>query len=217
MILSNLITREIYYSGFKNECKDNILFYIYVSVLKLFFLNRYTFTFIGKILSFLGLILISGCVKTNEEFVERSLTAVFEVPANLNPVETHYLYVRNIPSLYAQTLSTRGWTNDQISRISPSRCRIYGRFGGVNLSIFSTISIRVISRDGKNTRSEMYFLEEIPLVGRSELDLRPTLSELKPILSQEIFDLEIRLQIRGFVPASLPLQLDFSYAAVLAQ
>jgi hypothetical protein len=157
----------------------------------------------------------TGCIKTDEEFAERKLTAVFEVPANLNPVETHYVYVRNIPSLYKQTLETRGWSTGRIKRISPSRARLYGRFGSTNVSIFSSVSVRIVSRDGKNTKSEMYFQEEIPVVARTELDLRPTLSDLMPIISQENFDLEIRLQIRGFIPVSLPLQLDFNYVAVL--
>lgn len=161
------------------------------------------------------LVTSSGCIKTDEEFAERRLTAVFEVPANLNPVETHYIYVRNIPALYKQTLDTRGWSSENINRVSPSRAKIYGRFGSTNLSVFSSISVRLVSRDGKNTKSEMYFQEEIPIVARTELDLRPTLSDLKPIITQETFDMEIRLQIRGFVPVSLPLQLDFNYVAVL--
>ena len=176
-----------------------------------FFSNSLSYTFFGIFI----ILTATGCIKTDEEFAERKLTTVFEVPANLNPVETHYIYVRNIPSLYKQTLETRGWTTESIKRISPSRARLYGRFGSTNVTIFSTISVRIVSRDGKNTKSEMYFQEEIPLVARTELDLRPTLSDLKPIISQENFDLEIRLQIRGFVPTSLPLQLDFNYVAVL--
>lgn len=167
------------------------------------------------LLFFVIVITFNSCLKNNEEFVEAKLTAVFDLPANLNPIETHYVYIRNVKSLYNETLATRGLKTDDISKVLAHRCRLYGRFGGANLSIFSNISIRALSKDGNNTRSEMFYLDEIALNGRSELQLLSSVSELKPVMELGAFDIEIRMQIRGFVPASLPLQFDFSYLAVL--
>ncbi|HMP30399.1 MAG TPA: hypothetical protein PKD85_12415 [Saprospiraceae bacterium] len=161
------------------------------------------------------LVSTAGCVTRDDEYVEAKLTAVFDVPANLNPIETHYIIVRDVKALYTQTLATRGLEQKDIARVLAHRCRMYGRFGGTNLSIFSNISIRALSKDGNNRRSEMFYLDEIPFNGRSELQLLSSISELKPTMEVETFDLEIRLQIRGFVPTSIPLQIDFSYLAVL--
>jgi hypothetical protein len=158
---------------------------------------------------------MSGCLSDDSEYVEAKITAVFDVPSNLNPIETHYIIVRDVKSVFAQTLATRGLQSEDISRVVAHRCRIFGRFGGANMSIFSNISIRALSKDGNNRRSEMFYLEEIPFTGRSELQLLSSISELKSTMENETFDLEIRLQIRGFVPTSLPLQIDFSYLAVL--
>jgi hypothetical protein len=81
------------------------------------------------------------------------------------------------------------------------------------MSFISSISIRALSTSDRTKRAEMFYLEQIPLTQRTNLNLQTSISELKEIMQNETFDIEIRLQIRGFVPVGLTLQLDFGYIA----
>jgi hypothetical protein len=155
--------------------------------------------------------LISGCSNDDRLFLERKLTANLSLPSNLNNIETHYFTIKNQQTLFSQTLLQRSLTKDNVISINGTNCTLSSKFGGVDMSFISNVSVRAISTSDRSKKAEMFYLEQIPFSQKSTLRLQTSVSELKDILSNDSFDIEVRLQVRGFIPLGFTLQIDYGY------
>jgi hypothetical protein len=136
----------------------------------------------------------------------------FILPGALNTIETHVFIIRNVPSFYNLSLTANGASDEQVESIAATRARLTGSFGVVDYDFIDEISVRAISKTDPSLNREMYFQDRIPFNHSGDLELFSSISELREILSDEIFDIEVRIRLRQSTPLQLQNKLIFSYA-----
>ena len=160
-------------------------------------------------------ILIScGCTSDDRINHNQRLSTFIDLPTNLSLVETHVFTIQNIPSLLTSNANLNGYTIAQIDEIISDRGIISASFSSANLSMIDDIAVRIYTTN-KNEFKEMYYRDIIPFDQGKQMDLFSGLANLQQVLSNETFNMEIRVRLRSFVPPGTRLDLDFGYVVYL--
>lgn len=167
----------------------------------------------GKILiTFMIVISLLSCGSDRQELFIVDNEVEFILPGALNTIETHVFIIRNVPSFYRTSLSANGASDDQVVSITATRARLMGSFGTIDYNFIAEISVRALSKSDPGLNREMYFQDRIPFNQSGDLELFSSISELKDILSEEVFDMEVRIRLRQSTPLQIQNKLIFSYA-----
>ena len=155
----------------------------------------------------------ASCNKDRQEGIPISYVNVLTIPAGLNVFDTH---IFELPAenprlgVFLPTTDTA-----QIESIVSSLLTIRTLQSNTDLSFIRRAIVR-ISADGLPER-EVAFREEIPFNTGLDLNLIPSLSELKPYFMQDNFRLIVRLNFRNISPETMTLQVDSRFQAVLVE
>lgn len=167
----------------------------------------------GRLIScFLIAITFFSCGSDRQELFIVDNEVEFILPGALNTIETHVFIIRNVPSFYRTSLTANGASDEQVVSITATRARLMGSFGPVDYDFIAEISVRAISKTDPGLNREMYFQDRIPFNQSGDLELFSSISELKDILAEEIFDMEVRIRLRQSTPLQIQNKLIFSYA-----
>lgn len=158
------------------------------------------------------MLLFTGCTKQTPSLYEVNLEREFDIPAGLNNIETHYLFLRNVPTFYKQFATANGVDSAGIQSVRAARGLLTSQFQNINFDFIDRISISVVSRNDPNIRREMYYLDEVPFNTGPELRLLSSVTELREVIREEFVDIEIRLNLRVSSGTSIRTKLNFSYA-----
>ncbi len=161
---------------------------------------------------FATLMTFSSCGSDRQELFIIDNEIEFLLPGALNTIETHVFIIRNVPSFYRANLAVNGASDEQVVSITATRARLSGSFGVVDYNFIDEISVRAISKTDPGLNREMYFQDRIPFNQSGDLEMFSSISELKEILSEEVFDMEVRIRLRQSTPLQLQNKLMFSYA-----
>lgn len=157
------------------------------------------------------LLTVSSCSDTKQALYEGYVKTSFVIPLNrVNSFQQLTVFLREEPTFYNENLSVNGITNKSVKSVLPGRARIKSSFQDIDLGFLSNISIRAIDRSTSTTK-EMFYLSDIRLFEGNTIELFPSLSELKPILSNPEIDLAIVMNFKGFPSSDVEISLDFSY------
>ena len=138
--------------------------------------------------------------------------ASIEIPVGLNTVETHYINIRDITSTLAGQLETMGLSMDDISIIKPQSFVMTSLDGDVDFSFISRISSEIFTR-AIPEKTEIFFMEPVPLNTRSSLILFPSLLNIKDYLTGPSFNIEVKFNVRGFTPRNIEARIDMIFQA----
>ena len=153
-----------------------------------------------------------SCTKQTPVLYEVNLEREFDIPAGLNNIETHYLYLRNVPTFFRQFASANGVDSASVSSVRAARGLLESQFQSTNFDFIDRISISVVSRKDPDLRREMYYLDEVPFNTGSEMRMLSSTTELRNVIEEEFVDIEIRLNLRASMGTSIRTKLIFSYA-----
>lgn len=166
----------------------------------------------NRMMGLIFLLMMTSCGSDRQELFIINNEIEFILPGALNTIETHVFIIRNVPSFYRANLSANGATDEQIVSVTATRARLQGSFGTIDYDFIDEISVRAFSRSDPGLNREMYFQDRIPFNQSGDLELFASISELKEILSEEVFDMEVRIRLRQSTPLQLQNKLIFSYA-----
>ncbi len=166
--------------------------------------------------TFLFILILSSlafmqCNKDEEGEVlfEEAYTVEFDMPAALNPFEVHFFTIKNIDSRILAQLDQRGINFADVEQIGPGFAELREQFG-VNYDYIQEISIQIFKDDPNNWR-ELFYRDDTNLLNAgSTLEMIPSLSNAKPMLDEDQFNLTVRVVLRVFPPSSTTNRLDFS-------
>ena len=161
---------------------------------------------------FLTSFLFSCEKETPVKFIAE-LDAEFDVPSGLNTVETHYFLLRNVPVFFSQNAARYNLDTSQVQSLLASKGLLRDKFLNVNFDFISRISVYAVSRKNPSVKREMFYLDQVPLSVGKELRMLSSTTQLKDLFQEETIDLEIRINVRQFVPGPLTARLEFGYAA----
>lgn len=154
---------------------------------------------------------LSNCKKEDKALFEMAYTRDFVIPAGLNPFDTHYFILRDIP--IGTYFTANNINPSDLNSINPKAARITNIFAGSgNYDIIQEISIKIFT-DDENLAREIFWRDAIPPNTGDELDIIPTLIDAKPFLENSKFNLQIRLDLLAAPQQTLETRLRFSFDA----
>ena len=174
-------------------------------------MSRKTFNICIKSL-ILGLVIltIGSCRKDNQEFLfEVNHNFTVNIPAGQTPFLSLVFPFESVQSLIVQELANRGMSVDDINFIQTSRARLdLNTFEG-DLSAFHTaVSNVYLGPDPKDNPYEACYTIEIRDRFTDRLDIVPSLTNLKDVLTKDRYNLELVLSSRRIIV--VPFQATFS-------
>ena len=155
------------------------------------------------IFSFTLMCLLS-CGSSENILGEMEIEAELLIPAGLNTFDTHYFYVRNVPTRISNVIVN---SLESVDRIQASNAQLVGRVQEIDYGIIDEIIINVFSPSDPSTLKEVFYNNRIPFSQDDDLQLLSSLSNVNEILSEEFVDLEIRIVFRSFTPRELDTRL----------
>ncbi len=144
----------------------------------------------------------SGCKKGPQQ--EIPYRGYITVPAGINTFLTHNFVIDNIPGIDV----------DGIAEARPSYVRLYVEEGE-----FSTDFIREAFLEAtyanNSKRAEMAYRQDIPIDNNRNLDLYPSILEMKDHIGQQpSFQVTLKLNLRSIPVTDTRIRVDFGVLAI---
>ncbi len=152
----------------------------------------------------------SGCRNDEPILFELEFREDFEITAGLNTIETHHFLLRNINTNLDSYLSSFGYQESDISLINPNNATLEVLFGNSDLDFVFEVSVRAYKENPLDYQ-EIFYRENVPLNTSSVLQLLPTLVDVKKLMQEDVFNIDVAFLFRNappqFIDARLTLDL----------
>ena len=154
---------------------------------------------------------LGGCDNVPEPLFTMRLEADMVIPAGLNSFDTHYIYIRDVPTRVANYFNGP-FSEEGIEQVYPEQAVLSSLFVAIDWAIIREISIRAISSADPSINEEIFYHNRINNSQVKELPLLSSLPDVKDILLQERLTLEVRLNLRNSTPAEIESRLTMNFA-----
>jgi len=165
----------------------------------------------------LPLLLLSASCKKKEDTrpgFDLQYQTQFDIPAGLGPFVVHHFYLKNIPTRFEQTLLQNGKLKEDIAAILTTQANLSGIFGDADFAFIEQISVKVYNETDPIGAIEAAYRFPVPLDPGNNLPLIPSLADLKDILEEPRFSLDVALWLRKTTQIETSVRLDLQFKAV---
>ena len=152
-----------------------------------------------------------SCSDTPDPLFQLNAEADFNLVPGLNTFETFYFPIDRIATNY--DLLSNGVDPVLVSSIQPSRAIISAPFIDFDWSIVREVSVWAISVKDPELRAEVFFQDRINFNEQNELRLFSSLSDVKEIMMEDSFNLEVRFNFRNITPAQIRCRIEMNFIA----
>ena len=160
---------------------------------------------------FIIILFLGSCSDSPDTLFQITTEAEFEIAPGLNNIETFIFPISGVPTNFA--VLSNGADPNTIGSIQPSRATITAPFTNFDWSIVREVSVRAISPRDPALNFEIFFQDQISLNNQNELRLFSSLSDVRDILIDESFNIEVRFNFRNTTPAQVPSRIDMNFLA----
>lgn len=166
---------------------------------------------------FVLMLLGAGCRKDGRErlFEMPYPNFDFEVPAGFSPTRTLVFLFDNVNTNFDFFAQQNSADTSAIYAISPYAARITSLD---NQSYYFTeqVSVRICPDDGQECSfaDEVFYVDNLQGRADNDIQLLPSLRNVKPLLSGKRFRMEVVFFLNDFTPYSVSSRLDMSFEAV---
>ncbi|HMG16325.1 MAG TPA: hypothetical protein VK590_12795 [Saprospiraceae bacterium] len=157
------------------------------------------------------LIINLGCNKDPNILFDFKYDQNITIPAGLSYLDTHYFRFNDVQTNYKTLLQAHGYTAAQIKQIEPGSAFILSLDNGNMFDFIQEISIKISSTD--TFIKEAFYTIEVPLNASDRLDMVGTLVELKDILDQDRFNIEVGFKLRANSPSTIDARFTMKFLA----
>ena len=152
-----------------------------------------------RILFFFSLIfLLSNCGKDEPVLFTMPYQQSFEIQAGLSTVDNHHFVISNIPTNKDNFFSVNNVTDEEVVIINPESCRLTSVLNSDYGFLFN-VSVRMYT-DNPDAYREIFYRDNVPSNTGTQLDLIPTLANVRDLLVGDNFTVEVVLE-RPRVPS----------------
>ncbi len=137
----------------------------------------------------------------------------FVLPPGLGPFLTHHFYFRDVPTRFQTLLQENGKTEADIEGIVTRQAVLLGIFGDADFSVVEEASVRVFTESNPNGYIEAAYRFPTPIERSNQLDLIPSLADLKRIMKGERFSIDVALRLRRNTTDETPVRLTLTLRA----
>jgi len=153
----------------------------------------------------------SACEDNIDPLVIVTVERDFQIPGNLNTIETHFFELKEIPVLLGQNLDVFNRTEEDIVSINPADAVLSSTFNNIDWTFIQRVEVFAVSRLDNSKKLRMFQSNEPDFGNRNQLTMFNTFIDVKEIFKEELIDLEVRIKTRAFVPSNISAKLTFSY------
>lgn len=136
--------------------------------------------------------LLSNCKDEEPVLFTMPYQETFEIPAGLNTIDTHHFVIPNIASNKATLFSGNNVTDEDVVTINPESCRMTSVLNADYGFLFN-VSVRMYT-DNPDAYLEIFYRDNVPANTGGQLDLIPTLVNVRNFLVAETFTVEVVLE-----------------------
>ena len=170
---------------------------------------------IGFLAFFLMILSLTSCRKEFDPLFTMNMEAEFEIPAGLSSILTHTFIIRDIKNPLPAYLETFGVDTSQINSIQAGRGELSALFSSTNYEFVNKVSVWMVSPDNADYRKELYYLDfNTDNDNDYTLRLLSSIANVKDLLENDTFNLEVKLEFRGFSPRLIENRLIFNLIAI---
>ena len=164
---------------------------------------------ITKLLVAISILLtFSGCSKDEEPRFTMPVEVVVFFDDGFSTVETYTTELYSVPNLMQIRLEQNGMTADQVTSIVAGRGQLIPVTANVQYQLLNNIIVNVSSVDNDDLR-EMYYNDFIEFDHNGNLELLSSISELKDIMIDGVFDLQVKYNLRQSLLTQTEHRLKF--------
>ncbi len=161
-------------------------------------------------------ILCIGCWSCNKSddaiLFKMEYDTFISLPGGLNTVETYSFLLRDLPTNYMTLLQTYALSDAAIVSINPGSIRLTDELNQLDFSRVEKISLLASDVMFRN-ELEIAYLEIVPFTSSNTLQLFPTLVNAKALMTQEKFNLKLKVKLRSFLTSSSNIRLRLNLNA----
>ncbi len=157
-------------------------------------------------------ILFSNCKDGCDVLAEMPYTEEFSIPAGLNPIQTYYFTIENIPNQKNTIFAANSLTDEDVSEIKGKSARFSSIFSGPEYDFIREISVQIYT-DNPDDWSEVFYRTNIQENTGGDLDLIGSLTNIQRHLKGPTFNIVIKLDLRRTNTESLETRFDFQFGA----
>lgn len=165
-----------------------------------------------RVLVFLCIILIYGCNSKTPAF-EIYQEASFIIPSGRDPLATHHFIIHKIQNFLPSNLNSHGLKSSDLSQFYAGK----GKFGSIgsdyNFGIIYDVSIWIYKENDYANRKEIYYLDEVPFSSNGELKLLSTGEDLREILTNDTYEMDIELRFKSLTGIEGDCKLEYNLSA----
>lgn len=137
----------------------------------------------------------------------------FEIFAGLNTFETHVFQLPNFDPEYESFLNINGLAAENVTQIVPKAFRITNISGNITFDDLRRVRLFMTKTDGTLER-EIAFLEPVPSNIGYQIDLVPTLADVKEIIESGEYTLLLKLNYNDIPAQSIDARISIIFQAV---
>ncbi len=170
-----------------------------------------------KALYFLCLTLVlvmmsSGCGDRRAELFSTQFEVRIDIPGPLEGIVTHGVNLEDIVNTFELAASQNGYSLEDISTVNPSVAVLENVFGLDNFSNISRVRV-FMSNEDRSIKREIFFQETINLNHEGPLQLFGSLSDVKPMLEDELYHLNFEINFRTTTNSFLENRLVYNFVS----
>lgn len=148
-------------------------------------------------------------MKKEQEIFSITNETEFNIPAGLDNLLTHIFVIEDLKSTLEAAATQKGLSLDDLSRVNASTAEFRGKFQQVDYSNISRVAVNMVDPAGELPKREVFYQEIININHSGPLQLFGSLSDVKSLLSNNDYNLEIELRFRA--PTTMTLENRFIY------
>lgn len=154
-------------------------------------------------------LLFFGCSKGEEPRFTMPVEVIVFFPSEFNTIETHTVELYSVPNQIQTRLAQNGMTVDQITSIVSGRGQIIPVTPNFQYELINNVIVNVSSINDDSDINEMYYNDFIQFDHDGNLELLSSISELKDIMIDGVFNLQVKYSLRQTLATNTEHRLKF--------
>ena len=164
---------------------------------------------IGFYLAICLLLMVQTSCKKDENYIHEIDTFFdVDIPAGLNTIQSHFFIVENVPTFINGLYDGSSFTEDDVVRVVGATANFRTTFSNLDLDFIERVRVHALDPNDHSIRKEIFYLDVIPFGNKSDIDLIPSIVNVAPYFSNDLVDLELMVDFRGFAPAEIDARVE---------
>jgi len=150
----------------------------------------------------------------NEPIFRISTFIDFTIPAGSSSV-TILGFENEVIFPFETQLNNLGGTVPAIMSVNANNAIFYPRFDPeVNLDFINVIEINVLDQDDLTFSREVFHFDPIPFGTKNDIELFPSLPDIKSLIKDEKLLVQVELQFRAPPPRNIDIRIEMQFDAI---